>query len=1033
MKICNPICLLYFLVVSGSVSYIQAQDNYLLKTFTTDNGLPHNFIQSIAQDQTGFIWIATWDGLSRFDGYEFKNYYHNPGDSASFPFFITDKVLVDRLNNVWIFSLGRPTVIYDRIKDCFHPFYFTPKPYSRPSDLAIGSDKNVWQSSGASIYQYNLETNRIKSFRIIDNANKELISYNNGPQLAWDNLGGLWIYYSTGSSYNIFKCTLLNDSTLVANLQGSLGYSQFESSGYHNTTGNFDIYISQSGKTWLFCRYGLFHLDQSKGLFIENNKPVDCMEFKGRQFFVWTDDKTGIHIINTKSNSLINFKPENGNFTEAVYIDKSGIIWSGDVNPSREGIGLKMYLKIPQYFKHYLVGKNENNSGNLVFPIIKDKYEDLWVGIRYLDYLFRIKPDGTQEKVKLTNHSVGTNNPTALSMVEDSGGIWIGASGGQLIYYDFLKKEMSIRFPDKNNTKTESPRFHNLLKINDSLIINGGKGIYRFIPVTNSLNLLYKHHPEGNAFSLVNDGQNGYWLGTHANTVIHLDQKLNRTNEFKVGREENLVEHICVGDSNDIWVALMGGGLGHLYPASGKTEIFTTADGLSNNVTYSILKDSRGDLWISTNQGISRFNPHTKNFRNFGKAEGLLISEFNSDSYFQSLKGEMFFGGVGGMVGFNPDSINSDRSANSLTPLIITDFKVSGITRHFKRAVFEMDTLTLEKGDNNFQLTFACLDFKNPEKIKYHYRLAGNNKAWIETDYRNRKINYANLTHTDYTLEIEATGESGDWVNKKSVLIRIPHRITEILWIRLLIIILLSSAFLFLGLIYIRQIKLKARHVQDQLRLVSLRGQMNPHFIFNSLNSINYFISKEDKLSANRYIADFSRLIRSILSNLSSDYIPLDNELESLRDYLRLEHLRFGDKFNYCLNTDKIINGNEISVFPGLVQPFIENAIWHGVRGLENRKGFIQIEFVQVSSVNIQCIIEDDGIGRRMAESIRNDLPGHESRGIGIVQERLRIINNLTKSNYQLKIADLYPDKSETGTSVTIDLPVRIINNITDD
>jgi two-component system LytT family sensor kinase len=218
---------------------------------------------------------------------------------------------------------------------------------------------------------------------------------------------------------------------------------------------------------------------------------------------------------------------------------------------------------------------------------------------------------------------------------------------------------------------------------------------------------------------------------------------------------------------------------------------------------------------------------------------------------------------------------------------------------------------------------------------------------------------------------------------------------------------------------------LRARQVQDQLRLESLRGQMNPHFVFNSLNSINYFISKEDKLSANHYIADFSRLMRSILSNLSSDYIPLENELESLNDYLKLEYLRFGDKFNYSINADKISNDHEISVFPGMVQPFVENAIWHGVRGLEHRIGFISIEFIQVSQAKIQCVIEDDGIGRKMAHLFRNEMPGHKSRGIGIVLERLKIINNISKNSYQVTIEDIYPEQDETGTRVTIDLPIR--------
>ena len=147
----------------------------------------------------------------------------------------------------------------------------------------------------------------------------------------------------------------------------------------------------------------------------------------------------------------------------------------------------------------------------------------------------------------------------------------------------------------------------------------------------------------------------------------------------------------------------------------------------------------------------------------------------------------------------------------------------------------------------------------------------------------------------------------------------------------------LFIVFVLAGIIfvYIRQLKQKEKLKQDALKLQSLRGQMNPHFIFNSLNSINYFISNNDKLSANRYIADFSRLIRSILSNLGNDYIPFRSELDSIKDYLNIEHLRFGDKFDFELSVNKSNENSDFELFPGLVQPFIENAIWHGVRALD--------------------------------------------------------------------------------------------------
>jgi LytS/YehU family sensor histidine kinase len=223
----------------------------------------------------------------------------------------------------------------------------------------------------------------------------------------------------------------------------------------------------------------------------------------------------------------------------------------------------------------------------------------------------------------------------------------------------------------------------------------------------------------------------------------------------------------------------------------------------------------------------------------------------------------------------------------------------------------------------------------------------------------------------------------------------------------------------------IRQLNHIADQKQNELRLQSLQGQMNPHFIFNSLNSINYFISKNDALSANRYISDFSKLIRSILYNFSSDYISFEKEAESIGEYLKIEHLRFGDKFDYSISMDPDIPHGRFKVSPGLVQPFVENAIWHGVRGLGERKGRVTVKWELINE-KLTCTVEDDGIGRNNAEAMKSKIDPKVSRGISIVSERLSIINKLRKSNYQIVITDLYPDMQEAGTKVVIDIPVKI-------
>jgi hypothetical protein len=284
------------------------------------------------------------------------------------------------------------------------------------------------------------------------------------------------------------------------------------------------------------------------------------------------------------------------------------------------------------------------------------------------------------------------------------------------------------------------------------------------------------------------------------------------------------------------------------------------------------------------------FNPEVEQFKNFGLSVGLLIDEFNADAACLAPDGEMIFGGVGGIVRFYPDSI-VETSTLSVPRLLITDLYVSGKPRYFEKAVYELEKVELQKGDNNFKILFSCLDLKNADKIRYRYTLDHVDKDWIITDHRNRSVSYSGLDPGNYHFRLEATDPNGDWQYKTKLTIGVPAFYYQTLWFKICI-----SFFTLLILVILlvqrnRNERLKNRQMQQNLRLEALRGQLNPHFIFNSLNSINYFISRFDRENANQYIADFARLMRSILNNSTTSFIPLVKEIETINDYLKLEYM----------------------------------------------------------------------------------------------------------------------------------------------
>lgn len=212
----------------------------------------------------------------------------------------------------------------------------------------------------------------------------------------------------------------------------------------------------------------------------------------------------------------------------------------------------------------------------------------------------------------------------------------------------------------------------------------------------------------------------------------------------------------------------------------------------------------------------------------------------------------------------------------------------------------------------------------------------------------------------------------------------------------------------------------RSRQIANQkLALKSLRSQMNPHFIFNALNSVNQFVAQQDERSANRFLSEFSQLMRLVLDNSQQDFIPLHKEQEMLSLYLKLEHYRFRDKFDYAVHMDEDINAEAIEVPPMLIQPYIENAVWHGLR-YKDQKGHLGLRFFHANG-DLVVEVKDDGIGRKRSSDLKTpNQRKHNSTGLKNIEERLSIINKIYKTNYRVTIDDL-PD--EGGTCVQIYLP----------
>ncbi len=988
-----------------------------IRNFTTKEGLSHNQVRTIVSDSSGFLWVATWDGLSRYDGYEFRNYHHLPGTPSSLPYFSVKDLVVDGANNLWVLTDYGHLVLYDRTDDSFAGISEYPFPVTQ-KNRCIDADSNgdLWIISESNrIIKRDWKTGTFTEFGI-ENRYYPEINLTEDLSVSKTNANEIWL--AGDNLYHLRKpqSDLRVDSLFILLEYFPLFHPKRPVPVDFIIRRWSELFISPTGNKWVFSSFGLFR-QESDGQFREFNGVIPDGEFTGDTLYVWQPDNSGINIYDPGLKTTIVVPKENIESNISFCHHDNSMLWFSNKSISGNNIGLTEVIIAADIFNNY-GAESKIGTSEAVFPIFKDRDNVIWTGVRGRDHVLLIDRGNPLGKTCILSPELRRISGHLRAIRETRDGIWLGYYNELLLYYDYKTKKFTRHYP-------ASVYFHTLHVNSDgTLYIADNDKIIKYYPDNQLSETIWdmSDNPVP-IYCMYSNNRGTLWAGSYESKLLRIDIVNRKTETVNLTEKGYNIENICPGDDNDLWIAFLGGGVCNYNILTGQKKFYTTANGLSNNTTYSILKDSSGKIWVSTNKGISRIDPETGFIRVFGQNDGLNIDEFNSDAAYIAADGKFYFGGMGGIAEFDPDSIEIREKRYIKQKPILTDLKVSGVRKSISGYLNNTDTIVFNKGEDNFHITISSTDFLNSRKTSFRYRLGGIDKEWIETSWQNRNINYANLEPGWYELEIQATDHEGTWSGSRRITINIQPFYYETPLFR--IILPLLFLFIIAGIIYLhlRQVKQRETQKQNSLRLQSLRGQMNPHFIFNSLNSINYFISNNDKLSANRYISDFSKLIRSILTNMNHDFISLEEEIGFIEDYLNIEHLRFGDRFDYKVIVDRQINRNVVKVAPGLLQPFLENAIWHGVRGVENRKCKIEVSILKREE-RLVAIIKDDGSGRKRSELLKSDKNNYMSKGITIVMERLKILNNLLGTHCEIIISDLYPDTPETGTLVEIDIPV---------
>ncbi|NNK86723.1 MAG: histidine kinase [Flavobacteriaceae bacterium] len=436
---------------------------------------------------------------------------------------------------------------------------------------------------------------------------------------------------------------------------------------------------------------------------------------------------------------------------------------------------------------------------------------------------------------------------------------------------------------------------------------------------------------------------------------------------------------------------------------------------------YGVIAVDRSDnLWF-IRDGLFNLENGKTSIVEFGINDGLHDPGRYGYEYVNTLGNDIIVGSRGQFSIINPNLIQKN---NEIPDPYIDRITINGLDHKTDSSYYVVKSLKLNPNENNLTIGFSALAFTKPESIKFRYKLEGAEEKWNVVQPNQRNVTYSNLDGGRYNFMLEASNNNLIWSDTKALKLDIAIPFYKNKWF--LSFILLLGLFVLFTQYRRRLLKLKKEaYISEQLlglEKQALRAQMNPHFVFNALNSIQHLITEGEEKKSILYLNKFSKLLRGILDNSQSTTHTLSHELEILDNYLELEFLRLGEQFTYQLNVPESLHDERIEMQGLLFQPFIENAIHHGLAP-KSDGGNLKVEFENHEHY-IRCIIEDDGIGRAKAREIASKRH-HKSRGIGIVEKRIKL---MSKSNDPdaIKIIDLYTENGEPkGTRVELKIPIN--------
>lgn len=940
-------------------------DGLRFRNYSVRDGLLNNYIQCLHEDAKGNVWIGTDVGLSKFNGTDFENFNLGFEVRCILP-KDSSSLLLGTDNGIYTFD-GKEAVMYATGDGDF----------SLPVNCLLKQGKFLWVATNAGLYRI-ADKEVGKRFTRQDGLNSNLIQ-----SLELDAADNLWIG-TYGGGLNIMSIGGLIDIDTEKKLKGKI----------------------------------IFSIDKTKD-----------------DIWLATYDG-GVCRFNTKDSTFTYLDEGDGlanNHVRSIASDSWGNLWFGT-----SGGGVSKFYG--QQFVHF--SKGQGLPGGAIYSMTEDSEGKMWLGIsdegiaRY---------DG--DKFTVFNADSGFSNVKVKKVFEDKNcNLWLGTEGSGLARFD---GDTFVFFGNFSGLSGNWIRDIIEDDKGDIWVATAGGGITVMTPNQKARRGYdFEYYVTGNGLpeSRVNclllGRGNTVWFGTAGAGFGYIQGDGITSMTTQDGLVNNAIRSMTSTSGSLIWLGT-GNGISRYNPKSDTAKFtnYTTKEGLYSNNIYLLQKDRDGNLWAGSESGLDKLtldeDGNVIDIRHYGKSEGFAGIETCQNASFMDTKGALWFGTVNGLTRYNSGSdVKNEIPPRTRINGISLFYEALGETEYGKQ-VNSWGTLngdlTLPYDQNHLSFDFTGINHRNPEKVFYQWRLDGFEEEWSPLTDKS-SATYSNLPPGKFTFYLRSCNEDMVCANCPDVVqFTIEPPFWDTLWFRIsgggVLLLLVASVFK----IRVDQVKRKTEHERRRLRMErdmleleqkALRLQMNPHFIFNALNSIQSLIVKKDEQTARYFLAKFSKLMRGILENSREERITIAQEVKTLDNYLALEKFSRGDSFEFEITFSDEIESEEETIPPMMIQPFVENAIVHGIAHRQEG-GRVVVQFEKEANY-LKCTITDNGIGREQAALVKSQQEeNHKSTALAVTQERLDILHAQSNGKKGLEVIDLKDEQDKAiGTRVVVVIPL---------